>query len=50
MWSLALRSPNMLGVKVTVNVVLSLFGGWKRAPAFFETVGRAWSELVPNTD
>lgn len=34
----------------TVNVVLSLFGGWKRAPAFFETVGRAWSELVPNTD
>ena len=34
----------------TVNVVMSLFGGWKRAPSFFGTVGRAWSDLVTSTD
>jgi hypothetical protein len=31
----------------TVNVVMSLFGGYRRAPAFFESVQRAWSELGP---
>jgi len=30
----------------TVNVVMSLFGGWRRAPSFFETVGKAWSDLI----
>jgi probable F420-dependent oxidoreductase len=31
----------------TVNVVMSLFGGYRRAPAFFESVQRAWSNLAP---
>lgn len=34
----------------TVNVVLTLFAGWRRAPAFFETLGRRWPELVPRAD
>jgi probable F420-dependent oxidoreductase len=29
----------------TVNVVLSLFGGFRRAPDFLETVGQAWKGL-----
>lgn len=28
----------------TVNVVQSLFGGFRRAPEFFETVGTAWAD------
>jgi probable F420-dependent oxidoreductase len=28
----------------TVNVVQSLFGGFRRAPEFFDSVGRAWAD------
>jgi len=31
----------------TVNVVMSLFVGFRRAPAFLETVGRAWADVTP---